>query len=79
MKPQSSDSYHPSERGVHSKSWMRGGDGSMVEGRVDGGEGWERRVRTVCRARDGSQVSICKVMLAIDSGCKARQTKRPTH
>lgn len=37
----------------------------MVEGRVDGGEGWERRMRMVCRARDGSQVSICTLMLVV--------------
>ena len=64
MKPHSSDSYQPRERGVHSKRWRRGGEGSMVWGSVDGGEGKERRVRIVWRGREGSQVSIFNMILA---------------
>ena len=59
----SSDSYQPSESGDHSKLWMRGGAGSMVGGREDGGSVVglaARRVRMVCRGREGSQVSICQ-------------------
>lgn len=57
MNPQSRDSYQPRERGVHSNRWMRGGEGSMVGGRVaDGGD--EMRVRMVWRGSDGSQESI---------------------
>ena len=58
MKPQSKDSYQPSESGVHSKRWTRGGLGSRPRGSSLGGEGNERIVRMVCKGRVGSQESI---------------------
>ena len=67
MKPQSRDSYQPKERGVHSKRWIRGGEGSIVEGRVVGGDVDESRVRIVWSGKEGSQVSICKCMLVVRS------------
>ena len=32
-----------------------------MRGRVDGGEENDRRVSTVCRGREGSQDSICRL------------------
>jgi hypothetical protein len=60
MAPQSRDSYHPSERGVHSKDEMRGGEGSICWGRDEGGVGVEMSVRMVCKGSVGSQESIYK-------------------
>lgn len=36
MSPQSNDSYHPIERGDHSKEWTRMGDGSEIMLRIAG-------------------------------------------
>ena len=36
MKPQSNDSYHPIERGDHSKEWTRMGEGSDMMVRITG-------------------------------------------
>ena len=74
MKPQSRDSYQPRDIGDHSNRWIRGGEGSIAEGRWRGIEGvfgavrvgddWlgvvveARSVRMVCRGSEGSQESI---------------------
>lgn len=61
MKLQRRDSYQPRERGDHSKRWIRGGEGSMPEGRVLGGVSFgvlDRRVRIVWSGREGSHESI---------------------
>ena len=58
MKPQSRDSYQPSESDVHSKRCTRGELGSKPGGNFFGGDGDERSVRMVCSGRVGSQESI---------------------
>lgn len=66
MKPHRSDSYQPSDSGVHSNRWIRGADGSIVRGSVGGGVEEERRVSVVCRGREGSQDSIYNQVSVID-------------
>ena len=57
IKPQRRDSYQPRLMVVHSKECTRGGEASIASGRSGGGFEYDRRVRTVCRGRFGSQVS----------------------
>ncbi len=58
MKPHRRDSYQPRLSGDHSKKWVRGGVGSIVDGSFLGGDREESRLRMVWRGKLGSQLSI---------------------